>query len=74
MWFAGSGLTMVFVGFLNIVLEREVGKDRIVRGLCYAANLLTVVFGCLIVVVDSEPQVIFGFVLLILLAATSPLI
>ncbi len=74
LWFAGSGLTMVFLGFLNIILERDAGKDRLVRGLCYVANVLTVAFGCLIVVVDSEPQVIFGLVLLILLAATSPLI
>ncbi len=71
MWFAGSGLTMVFVGFLNLILEREAGRDRLARSLCYAANLLAVSFGCLIVVVDSEPQVIFGLVLLILLFVTS---
>ena len=59
---------------IGVVLEREVGKDRTVRVLCYVANLLTAVIGCLIVIVDSEPQVIFGFALLVLLAVTSPLV
>ncbi len=71
MWFAGSGLAMIFVGFLNVAFDRSVGRDRVVRALCYVANLLTLVFGVLIVVVDSEPQVLFGLVLITLMTVTA---
>lgn len=71
MWFAGAGLAMIFVGFLNISLARGAGRgDRLVRALCYIANLITLVFGVLIVVVDSEPQVIFGLALIALMTVT----
>jgi hypothetical protein len=71
LWFAGSGLTMIFLGFLNIALSRAVGQDRLVQILCYIANLITTVFGILLVTVDSEPQVIFGFVLIVLMTVTA---
>lgn len=71
LWFAGSGLAMLFVGFLNITLGRAVGRDRLVQILCYAANLLTVFFGFLIVTQDREPQVIFGLVLIAVMTATA---
>jgi hypothetical protein len=71
MWFAGSGLAMIFAGLLNIMLSRDVGRDRLVRLFCYAANLLTVVFGFLILTLDREPQVIFGFVLIVLMTVTA---
>lgn len=65
MWFAGSGLAMVFVGLLNITFARVTGRnDRLVWALCHIANLTTLAFGAPIVVVDSEPQVIFGLVLI----------
>lgn len=47
LWFAGSGLAMIFIGFFNIALSRDVGRDWLVRMLCYTANLLVVVFGFL---------------------------
>jgi len=72
MWFAGSGLAMVFVGFLNIAFARDAGRnDRLVRALCYIANLSTLVFVALIVVVDSEPQVIFGLLLIAVMTVTA---
>ncbi len=71
MWFAGAGLAMVFVGFLNVAFGRVVGRDKVIRALCYAANLLTVAFGVLIVVVDSEPQVIFGMLLIVTITVTA---
>jgi hypothetical protein len=71
MWFAGAGLAMIFVGFLNIALARVAGKDRVIAMLCYVANLTTVVFGVLIVVVDNEPQVIFGLILITLMSITA---
>jgi hypothetical protein len=71
MWFAGSGLAMIFVGFLNVAFGRVVGRDTAVRALCYTANLLTLVFGVLIVVVDSEPQVLFGLGLIGVMTVTA---
>jgi hypothetical protein len=74
LWFAGSGLAMIFVGFLNVALGRAAGGDRLVRALCYCANLVTTAFGFLIVLVDSEPQVIFGLVLITLMTVTAFLV
>lgn len=71
LWFAGSGLTMIFFGFLNIALSRAIGQDRLLQILCYVANLITTVFGVLLVTVDSEPQVIFGLVLIVLMTVTA---
>jgi hypothetical protein len=74
MWFAGSGLAMIFVGFLNIALSRGAGSDGLVRILCHTANLMTSVFGVMIVVVNYEPQVIFGLVLIFLMTLTALLL
>lgn len=71
LWFAGSGLAMIFVGLLNLTLGRDVGRDRLVRIYCYAANLLTLIFGLLIVTLDREPQVIFGLALIVLMTVTA---
>lgn len=71
LWFAGSGLAMIFAGLLNITLSRDVGRDRLVRVFCHAANLLTVVFGFLMVTINHEPQVIFGFILIALMTVTA---
>lgn len=71
MWFAGSGLTMVFVAFLNVALNRGAGRDRLVKVLCYAANLLTLVFGGMIVFVTTAPQVIFGLGLILVMTTTA---
>ena len=71
LWFAGSGLAMIFVGLLNLTLGRDVGRDRLVRVFCHSANLLTVVFGFLMVAVNRDPQVIFGLVLIVLMTCTA---
>jgi MFS-type transporter involved in bile tolerance (Atg22 family) len=71
LWFLGSGLAMIFLGFLNITLGRSAGHDRLARALCYIANLLCTVFGFLLVTLDSEPQVIFGLVLIVLMTVTA---
>jgi len=71
LWFAGAGLAMIFVGFLNISFARVAGQDRLTRILCYVANLTTAAFGILIVVVDNEPQVIFGMLLIALMTITA---
>jgi hypothetical protein len=71
LWFAGSGLAMVFLGFLNITFGRAGVRDRLVRVLCYIANLLCTVFGIMFVTLDMEPQVIFGLLLIAMLTVTA---
>ncbi|MCA1613359.1 MAG: hypothetical protein LC800_04205 [Acidobacteria bacterium] len=62
---------MIFVALLNLTLTREVGRDRVVRVFCHAANLLTLGFGLLFVTLDREPQVILGLVLIVLMTTTA---
>lgn len=71
MWFLGSGLTMIFLGFLNVTLGRGAGSDRLARTLCHIANLLCTIFGFLLVTLDSEPQVVIGLVLIVLMTVTA---
>lgn len=71
LWFAGSGLTMVFLGLLNLGLSRAMSRDHLMRILCYAANVIATGFGVLLVTLDSEPQVIFGLVLIALMTTTA---
>ncbi len=63
MWFLGAGLAIVFAGFLNLVLIREGGHDRVVRLLCLIADwLLFLLFGAALFLL-TEPQVYVGLVL-----------
>ena len=71
LWFAGAGLAMVFVGFLNVILGRGAGRDAPARALCRVANALTAVFGAMILAVDVEPQVIFGMLLSVKITVTA---
>jgi hypothetical protein len=71
MWFAGAGLAMIFVGFLNVLLSRGAGRDTPSRVLVYVANLLTLAFGAVTVALDGEPQVIFGMLLIATITVTA---
>lgn len=62
---------MIFLGFLNITLSRNVGRDRLLQILCFIANILCTGFGILLVTLDSEPQVIFGLALIVLVSVTA---
>ncbi|MCA1591524.1 MAG: hypothetical protein LC754_02510 [Acidobacteria bacterium] len=70
-WFAGAGLALVFVGFLNIAHGRGAGRDRVVRVLSHVANLLCLALGVSSVVVVQEPQAYFGLLLIALLTLTA---
>jgi hypothetical protein len=39
MWFLGTGVAIVLAGFLNLVVIREAGKDRLIRILCLITNV-----------------------------------
>jgi hypothetical protein len=71
MWFAGAGLAMVVLGFLNIALRRNAGRDPVLRILCHTANLVFTIFGALTGYVVSEPQAYFGLLLLVMLTLTA---
>jgi hypothetical protein len=71
-WFAGSGLAMVFAGFVNLSFARgAAGRDRTVRVLCHVTNVLLLVFGALAAVAVAEPQAYFGLVLIVVMAVTA---
>jgi len=42
LWFASAGIAMILAGFLNLVLLRDIGKDKIVRLLCVHTNFIFV--------------------------------
>ena len=41
-WFVGSGFAIIFAGFLNLILGRNAGMDRVSRALCHVANIICV--------------------------------
>lgn len=71
-WFAGSGLAMIFAGFVNLAFGRgAAGRDRVVRLLCYLTNALLLVFGALAAVAVQEPQGYLGIALIVVMAVTA---
>jgi hypothetical protein len=61
LWFFGSGLAIIFAGFLNLALIRISPKDSLVRALCIVANLtVTILFIIALLTVLQEPQVFVG--------------
>ena len=39
-WFLGTGVAIILAGFLNVVLMRDVGRDRLVQWLCHLTNII----------------------------------
>lgn len=68
-WFAGTGLMMVFLGLLNLIARRT--ADPGARRLCQAADLLGLGFGVLAVLAVPEPQAFLGMGLLFGLLASA---
>jgi hypothetical protein len=66
LWFAGTGLALVYLSLLNIVAERS--RERWMLKLCIAANLAGLIYGALIVFVLPEIQAFIS--LFIFLAVT----
>jgi hypothetical protein len=69
LWFAGTGLSFIFLGLINISRVRS--SDKNLRILCLIANIVALIFCILIVLVISQPQVylsLFGIALLMILS------
>jgi hypothetical protein len=54
LWFAGTGLGLVFLGLLNLVVIRNPTPTGL--NLCIAADAIATVYGILIPFVVPEPQ------------------
>lgn len=66
LWFVGTGVAIILAGFLNLVLLRDVGRDRVVRLLCCLTNLFfALLFAVAALFMLSQPQVFFGSALFI---------
>lgn len=60
LWFASAGVAIILAGFLNIVLLRDVGKDKVVKLLCILTNILFVVMFSAALYLMQQPQVFVG--------------
>ena len=65
MWFLGAGLAIVFAGFLNFVLLRDAGRDRVVQMLVIITDTLITAMFAVAIFILPEPQVYFGLGLFI---------
>lgn len=63
LWFASAGVAIILAGFLNIVLLRDVGKDKVVRLLCVLANIIFTVMFSAVLFLMPQPQVFIGVAL-----------
>jgi hypothetical protein len=62
-WFLGSGLAIVFAGFLNVAVIRNNGDDRMVRALSLIANLTLAGLFAATLFLMRPPQVFVGLAL-----------
>lgn len=69
LWFASTGLALVFLGMLNLAAER-VWQPWLIM-LCIPANLVMFVFGALVVAVMPEVQAWLFLVFVFCLALAS---
>ena len=60
LWFIGSGLAIIFAGFLNIVLIRNAAMDNAAWLLCLIANATSALLFALALTLFTEPQVFVG--------------
>ena len=63
MWFFGSGLALVFAGFLNVAHLRATGRDTLVRALTVLTNVLCTLLFVAALSLMRQPQVFVGVAL-----------
>lgn len=73
LWFASAGVAIILAGFLNIVLLRDVGEDKVVRLLCIITNMIFAVMFSAALYLMQQPQVFFGIVLFAVAAVITAL-
>jgi hypothetical protein len=62
-FFFGSGLAIVFAGFLNVALIRSGGRDHVVKLLCLVANAACALLFAAALLLMRQPQVFAGVAL-----------
>jgi fatty acid desaturase len=70
-WFASAGVAIILAGFLNIVLLRDTGKDKVVWMLCLFANIIFAVMFSTVLALMQQPQVFFGVILFVAATITA---
>ena len=70
LWFASAGVAIILAGFLNIVLLRDVGQDKVVRFLSILTNLIFLVMFIAALYLMQQPQVFFGVALFLVASIT----
>lgn len=68
MWFAGSGLALVFAGFLNVAHVRAGGRDPVVRALTIVTDAACALLFAAALTLMRQPQVFVGLALFALAA------
>jgi hypothetical protein len=63
LWFFGSGLALVFAGFLNVAHIRVGGHDIVVRALTLLANVVCALLFAAALTLMRQPQVFVGLLL-----------
>lgn len=63
LWFASAGVAIILAGFLNIVLLRDVGRDKVVRLLVVLTNIIFAVMFSVALYLMQQPQVFVGIAL-----------
>ncbi|MBN1888480.1 MAG: hypothetical protein JW850_10835 [Thermoflexales bacterium] len=69
LWFAGTGLALVFLGLLNLVAERTWQAWAI--HICIAANVVACIYGILIVIALPEIQAYVAAIIFIAIVIAS---
>ncbi len=60
LWFAGTGLGILFLGLFNLMVLWAPARQAL--NLCLSANLIGCVYGILIVILLPEPQAFLALV------------
>jgi hypothetical protein len=63
LWFASAGVAIILAGFLNLVLLRDAGRDKIVWLLCLFTNIVFVIMFAAALYLMQQPQVFLGVAL-----------
>jgi hypothetical protein len=71
LWFASAGVAIILAGFLNLILMRDVGKDKVVRLLTIFTNLFFALLFAAALLLLPQPQVFFGSALFVVATITS---
>lgn len=69
LWFAGTGLALIFLSLLNIAAERVF--ERWILDICIAANLVGTIYSILTVIALPEIQAVISSLIFLTVMASS---